>query len=79
MAVLPLIPFVVARKPIFRFDQSAGEKFVPFSSWEFYIFTQIDSARWLGDAYGETDSRLFKLLHYLNVATVIHKWCALEH
>ena len=28
----------------------------------------------------ETDSRLFnKLLRYLNVATVIHKWCILEH
>ena len=28
----------------------------------------------------ETDSRLFnKLLRYLNVATVIHKWCVLEH
>ena len=28
----------------------------------------------------ETDSQLFnKLLRYLNVATVIHKWCVLEH
>ena len=28
----------------------------------------------------ETDSWLFKkLLRYLNVATVIHKWCVLEH
>ena len=28
----------------------------------------------------ETDSRLFnKLLRYLNVATVIYKWCVLEH
>ena len=27
----------------------------------------------------ETDSRLFKLLSYLNVATVNHKWCVLEH
>ena len=27
----------------------------------------------------ETDSRLFKLLRYLNVPTVIHKWCVLEH
>ena len=26
-----------------------------------------------GDGYGKTDSRLFKLLRYLNVATVIHK------
>ena len=42
-----------------------SEKFVPFSSWEFYIFTQIDSARWLGDGYGETESQLFKLLRYL--------------
>ena len=25
---------------------------------------EIDSARWLGDGYGETDSRLFKLLRY---------------
>ena len=55
-----------------------SEKFVPFSSWEFCIFTQIDSARWLGSGYGETDSRLFKVLRYLNVATVIHKWCVLE-
>ena len=56
-----------------------SEKFVPFSSWVFYIFTQIDSARWLGDGYGEIDSRPFKLSRYLNVATVIHKWCVLEH
>ena len=39
-----------------------SEKFVSFSSWEFYIFTQIDRARWLGDGYGKADSRLFKLL-----------------
>ena len=44
-----------------------SEKFDSFSSWEFYIFTQIDSARWLGDGYGETNSRLFKLLRYLNI------------
>ena len=56
-----------------------SEKFVPFSSWECDIFTQIDSARWLGDGYGETDSLLFQLLRYLNLATVIHKWCVLEH
>ena len=49
-----------------------SEKFVPFSSWEFYIFTQIDSARWLGNAYGETDSRLFKLLRYLNVISGVY-------
>ena len=42
-----------------------SEKFVSFSSWEFYIFTQIDRARWLGDGYGEADSRLFKLLRCL--------------
>ena len=40
---------------------------------------EIDSARWLGDGYGETDSRLFKLLRYLNVATAIHKWYVLEY
>ena len=56
-----------------------SEEFVPFSSWEFYSFIQIHGARWLGHGYGETDSRLFKLLRYLNVATVIHKWCVLEH
>ena len=39
-----------------------SEKFVPFSSWEFYIFTQIDSARWLGDGYDESDFLLFKLI-----------------
>ena len=48
--------------------------FVPSSSWEFYIFTQLDRARWLSNGYGEADSRLFKLLRYLNVATIIHKW-----
>ena len=42
-----------------------SEKFVSFSSWEFYIFTQIDRARWLSDGYGEADSRLFKLLRCL--------------
>ena len=42
-----------------------SEKFVSFSSWEFDIFTQIDRARWLGDGYGEADSRLFKLLRCL--------------
>ena len=50
-----------------------SENFDPFSSWEFYIFTQMDSARCLGDGYVKTDSQLFKLLRYLNAASVIHE------
>ena len=46
-----------------------SEKFVSFSSREFYIVTQIDRARWLGDGYGEADSRLFKLLRCLRTFT----------
>ena len=42
-----------------------SEKFVSFSSWQFYIFTQIDRARWLSDGYGEANTWLFKLLRCL--------------
>ena len=60
-------------------SKNVMRSFVPSSSWEFYIFTQLDRARWLSNGYGEADSRLFKLLRYLKVATVIYKWCVLEH